>query len=625
MSGNIPSPIKLLPQYLVDQIKAGEVIERPSALIKEVLENSLDAKATAIEIRIEDGGLKSIAISDNGIGMDSESLPLAFTRHATSKITKFEDLYNLHSFGFRGEALASIASISRVTCITRPRLEGSQVGIGGLIEIAGGKIIRHINYSGEPGTAIIVKDLFYNTPARLKFIKSKKSEVQAIKKIIQSYVINYPTVTFSIQWDDGEKEIFPAIVAEGENKSTTHYQLVYKRIEQLALKRRKKVSIYHSAESFQGHHINFYALTSHADLEEKSTGKWQYLFANKRPFTDKRIGAVLNQQIQNCFPKYNFDYVVILDVPESEIDVNVHPNKTELKFSQINMLLALFSPLMKKLQAKINPIQDGLDRPNILSSANELMKSDDQNNWRSVTPNDLERWRAQSQNQDSNNEHGTAFSDQAILGSKLPSVHIEKIDNDLYLYKDEENQYWLGKPLEWLFETIESRVKNIHFPIDQEYISPILIGIPFESDSALTQSLKAFLNQIGIEIVQPDIKKSKYLIRSCPDFLSDLPINFFLASLCHFLMKHSKNHSLMPIRESFSEQNRIFFHHSDFCLNLEFKTIKAIFASAISQMILARKSGANLIYKIDNNLFSPLNKLPSPNQTTFNPLPSVQN
>ncbi|MBT4791013.1 MAG: DNA mismatch repair protein MutL, partial [Halobacteriovoraceae bacterium] len=199
------SKINLLPEHIIDQIKAGEVIERPSTLIKEIIENSVDANSTKIEIHLRENGLELISIIDNGFGISHQELPLAFCRHATSKINHFEDLYHLSSYGFRGEALASIASISRVTC------ESQTKNGWGLIKISGGETLTYqheAQANTETGTQLFIKDLFYNTPVRMKFIQSKTSEKNHLKKILNSFLLTQYQIEFSIKWDDKEKEYY---------------------------------------------------------------------------------------------------------------------------------------------------------------------------------------------------------------------------------------------------------------------------------------------------------------------------------------------------------------------------------------------------------------------------------
>lgn len=199
--------INLLPEHIIDQIKAGEVIERPSTLIKEIIENSIDAGSKNIELQLINNGMDLISLIDDGHGISKPELPLAFCRHATSKIERFEDLYTLYSYGFRGEALASIASISRINCESTDK-----DGNSSLIKIEGGQIITHTDLGdmGLPsGTKLFIKDLFYNTPVRMKFLQSKTSERNHLRKIINSFLLIQPNIRFSIKWDEQEKENYP--------------------------------------------------------------------------------------------------------------------------------------------------------------------------------------------------------------------------------------------------------------------------------------------------------------------------------------------------------------------------------------------------------------------------------
>jgi len=204
---SVPPKIDFLPEHLIDQIKAGEVIERPGSLIKEILENTVDAGSKKIELIIRNNGLDLISLKDDGHGMRFDDLPLAFSRHATSKIKRFEDLYSLNSFGFRGEALASIASISRLQCISFTGAEND----GSEIRIEGGHTILHErrkNPGQGHGTELVIQDMFFNTPARLKFIQSQQAEKQFIRRIIYAFILSHPEIEFQVKVDDEEKEIF---------------------------------------------------------------------------------------------------------------------------------------------------------------------------------------------------------------------------------------------------------------------------------------------------------------------------------------------------------------------------------------------------------------------------------
>ncbi len=186
------SVIRILPESVVAQIAAGEVVERPSSVVKELMENSIDAQSKLIEIEIKEGGHKLIEISDDGIGMSQQDAVLAFTQHATSKISSFDDLVKLRSLGFRGEALASIASVSRVTLVTKRE----DLTVGTRVQIEGGHIRLVENASHPRGTRIQIKNIFFNVPARKKFLKSQQAEMAQISDTVCHYMLGYPELSF---------------------------------------------------------------------------------------------------------------------------------------------------------------------------------------------------------------------------------------------------------------------------------------------------------------------------------------------------------------------------------------------------------------------------------------------
>ena len=185
--------ISILPDNIINQIAAGEVVENPSSVVKELIENAVDSGATDIKINIKKGGHELIEVSDNGCGMDGENLKMAFSRHATSKISDKNDLGNINTLGFRGEALPSIASVSRVL------VNSSNGKQGYTIEIEGGKVCNNEIAAVNQGTHIRVKNLFYNTPARKKFLKSTTQELRNITKIVKRFLLSYPEISFFYQ------------------------------------------------------------------------------------------------------------------------------------------------------------------------------------------------------------------------------------------------------------------------------------------------------------------------------------------------------------------------------------------------------------------------------------------
>jgi DNA mismatch repair protein MutL len=325
-----PPKIDLLPEHLIDQIKAGEVIERPGNLLKEILENSIDAGATRIELTLKKNGLDLISLKDNGHGMRFEDLPLAFSRHATSKISHFQDLYRLRSYGFRGEALASISAISRLQCITA--LPGHTDGAE--IRIDGGQIVYHgTRKASSHGTELVIQDLFYNTPARLKFIQSQNSEKQFLRKVIFAFVLSNPGIEFFVQFDDEEKEIYAATPD------------VLGRINDIIPKARGLVV--HGGRSYEENDLTIYIIPGNF----KASPKWQYVFINDRMVLDKQFHRVISNTLQLAFGADDQHYLAFLKLPTDNIDVNVHPSKTVIKCMENSKIIALMTSTIKELAA----------------------------------------------------------------------------------------------------------------------------------------------------------------------------------------------------------------------------------------------------------------------------------
>jgi len=327
-----PPKIDILPEHLIDQIKAGEVIERPGNLIKEILENAVDAGSSKLELTIKNNGLDLISLKDDGHGMRFEDLPLAFSRHATSKISRFEDLYKLHSFGFRGEALASIASISKLQCISK-----TEDGPASELRIEGGQTVFHgerQTHSTGHGTELVIQDLFFNTPARLKFIQSQQSEKTFIRKIIFAFILSRPEIEFHIKIDDADKDIYPA----REN----HIE----RIKDLFPK--AKDSILYSQRFYENNELDLFLIPG----TFKAPLKLQNIFINNRYILDKQLHRVMSNGLDSTFAGDDFHYVAYFHLPPDTIDVNVHPNKTIIKCLEISKMISLLTSTIKELGTK---------------------------------------------------------------------------------------------------------------------------------------------------------------------------------------------------------------------------------------------------------------------------------
>lgn len=314
-------PIQLLTDKVIAQIAAGEVIERPASVIKELIENSLDAGATTVHVAVVGGGRRLMRVSDNGQGIPSDEIELAFARHATSKLVQADDLSHIRTLGFRGEALASIASISRVTMTSRTPTE--MVGVQ--LQLESSQILQRKAVGVPAGTVITVENLFFNTPARLKFLKAENTEKRQIALVIGRYALAFPGVRFILEQDgrevfrtSGGGELADAVVTTLGIQ--TFKDLI--EIDSTSTNARSAVKV-RGYTSIPGH--------SRADRSRIM------LFVNGRWVQDASLSYAVIQAYHTFLMKGRFPVsVVMIDIPPEEVDVNVHPTKAEVRFQNPN-------------------------------------------------------------------------------------------------------------------------------------------------------------------------------------------------------------------------------------------------------------------------------------------------
>ena len=323
------SLIKLLPESIVSKIAAGEVVEKPASVVKELLDNSYDAKALNITVEIEDSGEKKILIVDDGTGMDRDDAINAFKIHATSKLNSEEDLLNIHQFGFRGEALASIAAVSKVTLKTRR----NQDPLGSKVYIEGGNIISVEDIGCQAGTSILIEDLFFNVPARKQFLKQAQSEYRAILEVINAHAMASPHV--GLQFINNGKVIY----------SFPKDDQLEDRIKEVIGK-----DIYDQTVGlfYEHPHLEIYGVAGKPQTATERV-KNQYIYVNKRRIFDKTISAAVRDAFQTLIPK-NFypQFVIFIDIPANILDVNVHPRKEEVRFSNGQLIFTGIRECIKK-------------------------------------------------------------------------------------------------------------------------------------------------------------------------------------------------------------------------------------------------------------------------------------
>ena len=329
--------IKILPPTVAAQIAAGEVVERPASVVKELLENALDAGATAIIIDIRGAGSQLIRIRDNGHGIPSDEIETALERHATSKITEIDDLSQLHTLGFRGEALHSIASVSRLTLTTRHHEEE----IGARIAVDGGQILE-IRQMGVPvGTTLEIADLFYNVPARRKFLKSDATERRHIVTIITQYAMAYPDVRFQLTVDGkenfhstGSGDLADVIIA------TMGLDIIREMVEVSPLPPPRPDLPY----------IEVYGFTTTPNID-RSNRTQIHLFVNGRLIADQRLTYAVVQAYHTLLPSGRYPMAVLMiQIAPDLVDVNVHPTKAEVRFQSAN---AVFSAVQRAVRSAI--------------------------------------------------------------------------------------------------------------------------------------------------------------------------------------------------------------------------------------------------------------------------------
>ena len=305
--------INILDEVTINQLQAGEVVERPSSVVKELVENSIDAQSSKIIVEIEDGGKKLIRITDNGNGIESSEVEKSFLRHATSKIKQIDDLYDLYSLGFRGEALASIASVAKIEMITKHKDEP----VGTKITVEGGKIISKEPIGTNNGTTIIARDLFFNTPVRQKFLKSTHAETINISDLINKLVIGNPKV--SIKYINNKKTM---LNSPGDGKLINTIRSIYGKdiTENL-------IELNHESQFFN---VSGYIGNNNVYRANKNL---QHIYINKRYVKSKIILDAISEGYKSLIP-INKHAVCFLNIEinPSKIDVNIHPTKLELKF-----------------------------------------------------------------------------------------------------------------------------------------------------------------------------------------------------------------------------------------------------------------------------------------------------
>ena len=393
--------IVLLDELTINKIAAGEVIERPASVVKELVENSIDAGATSITVEVQNGGISNIRITDNGKGIEKDDLEIAFERHATSKIREADDIETVKSMGFRGEALASIAAIANVEMISKT----VDSDIGNRIVVEGGRVLEKGEYGCARGTTIIVKNLFYNTPVRYKFLKKDFTELGYIEDTIVRLALINTNIAFKLI-SLGKT----MIQTNGDgNIQNVLYNIYGKDIATGVLD-----------IDYEYEDIKVTGVVGKPGIARSNRAN-QLFFVNKRYVKDKTLSSAVEQAFKGLLPLGKFGFVVInLEMNPKKLDVNVHPTKLEVRFEEENKVFKAVYHAIKESLLKGNIIENNPFAPQGLKENNTQIKIqriiDSINN--NQIPND--------KLQDNNEKFNNSFKDEVKENTKtMPLINVE--------------------------------------------------------------------------------------------------------------------------------------------------------------------------------------------------------
>lgn len=481
----MPKKIHVLPEDITKCIAAGEVIERPGSVVKELMENSIDARSSQITVELKSAGLELIRVIDDGEGMYPEDVPIAIQRHATSKIKTFEDLYSVRTLGFRGEALPSIAAVSQMTIMSK-----ISEAIAGIKVICEGGEIRYINEVGSPvGTEVQVKNLFYNVPVKRKFLKSLKSEFRNVVQQFLRLIISHPSISFKLIHDGRVVGDYPKTESLLVRIEAVMGEEVYENLKKIEYKN-EEIGI-----------TGFISLP----VISKSTSDWIYIYANNRFIKDRLILKAITEAYRNFIEKGKYPIVIVfINLPPSNIDANVHPTKIEVKFRNPEKIFnSVFSAIQLGLEEDLkrsSPFYeiDGSEKlffPK-LEEGNYVIRE----SLKPYTEN-LEIFR-----QKEGEERLKRFG---ILGQIKGTYIICEGDEDLIFI----DQHAAHERI--IFEKLKEDYKN-HAIIKEYLLIPIQLELSLE-ESYVLNLIKDNLSELGFEIEQ--IGEKLYTINSIPSFI----------------------------------------------------------------------------------------------------------
>lgn len=533
------SKIKIMDENLANKIAAGEVVERCASVVKELCENSIDAHSTDIKIELISSGVKSIKVTDNGIGMDKEDALLCFTSHATSKVIEEEDLYNLSTLGFRGEALPSIASVSIIN------LKTSNGEIGVIYELEGGKVVKEENGDLRKGTIIEVKDLFYNTPARLKYLSSLQSELSNISQVINRLALSHTNIRFTLT-NDGNEVL-----------STSGSGNLLKAINEIYGVKIAKKMLKLECEN------DDYSVFGYISLPEVNKSNRNHLITivNGRVVRNQELNKAINDAYHKYKPDNRYPIVILkIDVDPVLIDVNIHPSKQDIKFSNFDDLKEMINKKIEKIldnnflgidvstkEVQINNIVQKIENEEKkeevkeyvmdFSTSDNLIK-EEENNYNFTEDKNYDY-------QDTEvNEEETAKPFPAIypIGSVLGTYIVCHNEKGLYLIDQHaaEERVNYEKYKKAMASPVKDTISML-FPINLEYPKDEFIII---------QNNLEFIRSLGIDI--EEFGKNSFIIKAHPTWFKEGLEEIFISNVLEKIITMNKNFDLERFNDSIS-------------------------------------------------------------------------
>ncbi len=562
--------IKILSDSTINKISAGEVIERPSSVVKELVENSIDAGADKIDILLEQAGKNLIIIRDNGAGMDCAELELAIQRHATSKLDE-DDLLNICSFGFRGEALPSIGAISKFKITSRKKKSENAYSVS----IIGGIKEQLVKAALDIGTITEVRDLFFATPARLKFLRTDKTELNAIVSLVKKIALSHPHISFTLTHNGRE-----LLKVRKEQNAVT--ESIHKRIGEIMGDEFIKNSVY---VDYKQSDIEIYGYTT-IPTYNRASAEEQFLFINHRPVKDKILNIALKVAYQDFLPRDRHAICVLfLNMDPHLVDVNVHPAKTQVRFHEPNMIRSIVINAIKdSLKADSQRVSTTLSDKAIGYMKPEIIAPDLSNNKLSNSAN--QKQEASNFDYKQNNEE--VFNDNY---SNASAKFIVPQNQQKFAYHDDKpnikativnseietnNDYLLGAAVCQLHNTyIISQIKDGFIITDQHaaherlgyekikkqlekngitkqrLLIPEIVEFSDAAKAEIIFDNKKSLSNLGLSVEK--FGENSIIVSEMPSLLGDVNIDQLINDLADHLIEMEENIALTEIIEHVTE------------------------------------------------------------------------